>query len=381
MALLAAEGAHLPSPELPAEAEIAVVGAGIAGLCTGLELARAGREVVVLDRGEPWGDASGANAGTISLQVKMPEVLEVTRQAIGLWQGLGEDLGIDVGFARPGGLRVATSEADVASLRRSAGLQQARGIEVELLEGEALGRLAPWLGAGVRAASHCPWDSFSNPLVAGHNLVRACAERGRVVGHAGVEAIEKTGAAFRLSTAAGALRCRTLVIAAGAWCGRVAALLGVALPVAVDVNMLSVTEPAPTLFDKIVTHIGGILSLKQYPNGTCMIGGAWQGRGGLESGRKELDYERLLHNIRLAARVVPALAELRVVRAWSGFEAVTPDALPLLGRLPGHDDAYIVGGARGGYSQAPAHGRLLAELIVSGRTSLPIEGFDPARFG
>jgi glycine/D-amino acid oxidase-like deaminating enzyme len=130
-----------------------------------------------------------------------------------------------------------------------------------------------------------------------------------------------------------------------------------------------------------VTHIGGVLSLKQYPNGTCLIGGGWQGRGGPEDGgRRELHYENLLHNMRVAAEVVPALAELRVVRAWSGFEAVAPDALPVVGRLPGHEDAFVLAGARGGYSQGPALGRSLAGLMLEGRSSLPIERFEPARF-
>ena len=369
------------APALPSESDIVIVGAGIAGLCTGLYLARAGREVVILDRAEPWGDASGANAGTISLQVKRPEVLEMTRTAIALWREFGDALGIDVGLVQDGGLRVATSEADVANLRRSVALQQARGLEVELLEGSALRDAAPWLGAAVRAASYCPWDGFSSPLVAGHNLIRGAAAAGAPVGaHAAVEAIEAEASGYRVQSVAGAIRCRHLVIAAGAWSGRIAGLLGVALPVMVDVNMLTVTEPAPRLFDKIVTHIGGILSLKQYSNGSCMIGGAWQGRGGLESGAKELDYERLLHNFRLAAAVVPALAELRVVRSWAGFEAVAPDALPLLGRLPGHRDAFIAGCARGGYSQGPAFGRLLAQLIEGRPTSLAIERFDPGRF-
>lgn len=381
MALLAADAGLETPPELPAESDIVIVGGGVAGLCTGLQLARAGREVVILERDEPWGDASGANAGTISLQVKRPEVLDVTLAAIRLWREFGDDLGIDVGFVQEGGLRVATSAADVANLRQSVELQQARGLEVELWEGAALEGRAPWLGPEVRAASHCPWDCYSSPLVAGHGLIRAAAAAGcPIISHAGVEAIEALAPGYRIETAAGFIRCRRLVIAAGAWSGRVAALLGLALPVIVDVNMLTITEPAPKLMDKIVTHIGGILSLKQYPNGTCMIGGAWQGRGGIESGRKELDYERLLHNLRLAAQVVPALAELRVVRSWAGYEAVAPDALPLLGRLPGRDDAFIVACARGGYSQGPAFGKLLAELMEGGPTSLPIERFDPGRF-
>jgi sarcosine oxidase subunit beta len=373
--------ASRPDDLLPDGAEVVVVGAGISGLCCALHLAAAGREVVVLDRADLWGDASGANAGTLSVQVKRPEVLQVTREAVRLWGSFRDEFGIDVGFAQPGGVRVATTLAELALLRESVGVQRRLGIEIKLLADNEVHDRFPWLGQGVLATACCGLDAFSSPLLAGPALIRACREAGaRLVGHAGVEAIEERTDGFRVATAAGALSCRRLVIAAGAWAGEVAAMLGTVLPVLVDVNMLSVTEPAPPLLDRVVTHVGGILSLKQYPDGTCVIGGGWQGRGGLAHERRELDYENLLHNLRVAAAVVPALAELRVVRSWSGFEAVAPDALPVLGRLPGYDDAYVLACARGGYSQGPALGKLLAELMLEGTTSLPVDKFDPGRF-
>ena len=368
-------------PELPDVAEIVIVGAGVTGLCAGLYLAQSGHDVVVLDRGEPWGDASGANAGTLSVQIKRPEVVDLTLESTRLWQEFAEQFAIDVGFVRCGGLRVATSPGEVVRLRQSVADQQAQGLEVEVLEGDAMRAAAPWLGHDVLAASHCPWDSLSVPLSAGHGLILAVGRAGgRVIGNAGVDAIDNRGDGFRVVTGAGVVRCRILVIAAGAWLGDIAAMLGVDLPVMVDVNMLTITEPSPSIMDRIVTHIGGMLSVKQYANGTCIIGGGWQGRGGRESGRKELDYVRLLHNLRFAARVVPALADLRVVRSWSGFEAVTPDALPLFGALPGNERAFVVGCSRGGYSQGPALGHLLCQLIASGHTSLPMQRFSPARF-
>jgi sarcosine oxidase, subunit beta len=375
--------AAVTRPDLPNAAEIVVVGAGISGLCCGLYLAAAGREVLVLDRGDPWGDASGVNAGTLSVQVKRPEVLDVTREALRLWAGFREAFGVKVGFEQPGGVRVATTPREVGRLRDSVRVQRDLALEIELLEGNEARDRFPWLGPAVLAASPCDLDAYSSPLLAGPALLRACQGAGvLVVGHAAVEAIEAQAArCFRVRTAAGALACRRLVIAAGAWTGEVAAMLGVALPVIVDVNMLSVTEPAPPFLERIVTHVGGVLSLKQYPNGTCLIGGGWQGRGGpADGGRRELHYENFLHNMRVAAGVVPTLAGLQVVRAWSGFEAVAPDALPVVGRLPGHEDAFVLACAWGGYSQAPALGRLLAELILEGRTSLPVQGFAPARF-
>jgi glycine/D-amino acid oxidase-like deaminating enzyme len=132
--------------------------------------------------------------------------------------------------------------------------------------------------------------------------------------------------------------------------------------------------------DSIVTHVRGILTLKQYPNGTCMIGGGWQGEGEIASGQKDLDYESLLHNVRVAAAIVPGLGSLQIVRSWAGLEGATPDGLPLLGRLAPHDNVFITACARGGFTLGPVLGRVLAELIVDGTTAIDIAPFDPARF-
>jgi glycine/D-amino acid oxidase-like deaminating enzyme len=158
---LAAESsaAAAPRPDLPDSAEIAVVGSGVSGLCCGLYLAVAGREVVVVDRADPWSDASGANAGTLSVQVKRPEVLQVTREAVRLWGSFREEYGIDVGFGQPGGVRVATMPKEVEWLRASVRVQRGPGIEVELLDDHEARVRFPWLGDGSgrhRAAASMP---------------------------------------------------------------------------------------------------------------------------------------------------------------------------------------------------------------------------------
>jgi glycine/D-amino acid oxidase-like deaminating enzyme len=111
-----------------------------------------------------------------------------------------------------------------------------------------------------------------------------------------------------------------------------------------------------------------------------MIGGGWQGVGTLADGRKALDHESLIHNLRVATEVVPGLARLAIVRSWAGYEGSTPDALPLFGRLPGQDHVYITACCRGGFTQGLIFGRLMAELVATGETSMPVTAFDPRRF-
>ena len=363
------------------DAEITIVGAGIMGLCTGLYLARAGRDVLILDRGDPWGESSGANAGTLGILAMPIDTLPVTRKALALWEGFGEELGADVGFARTGGLCVATTPGEVERLRDTAARQGEAGIEAEWHEAQTLREFAPWLGAAVRAAAFCSMDALSIPLQAGPALVNAVRAAGaRIADDCTVTGLEALDGRIRIETGAGAVTCGALVIAAGVWSGFLARMLGCRLPIYADVNMLSITEPAPPIMDQVVTHIGGMLTVKQFSNGSCLIGGGWQGRGDVASNRRTVDYGNVVHNIRLAARVIPGLEALRVVRSWAGYEGVARDSLPLFGRLPGQDNVYITSCVRGGYLTGPAMGYFMAELILEGATSVPMDGYDPARF-
>lgn len=371
-----------PADPPPREVEVAIVGGGVVGLSAALFLAQAGRAVAVFDRAEPWSDASGSNAGTLSIQAMRVEVLEMARLGIALWRQFQDERGLDVGFARPGGLLVATTAGQVGYLRDYAAKQAEAGLALEWLEANALRDRAPWLGEEVRAATFCAEDAHSSPLLAGGALVGAVRKAGaRIEAHAPVDAVGTEGNVYVVRTAGGTTRCRAVVIAAGAWSGALARTLGVALPFYVDTNMLTITEPAPPVFDRVVSHVGGVLTLKQYENGTCMIGGGWQGRGVFATLQRKTDYDRLRQNWATATSVVPGLKRLRAVRSWAGFQGVTPDALPVIGRLPGHNDAYIAAGARGGYHMGPAQGLALAEMIMGRTPPFSLALFEPGRFG
>ncbi|MEJ8570443.1 FAD-binding oxidoreductase [Microbaculum marinum] len=357
-----------------------VIGGGTFGLFTALTLADRGAEVILIDRGGVWREASSVNAGSLGVQNKLPALVPYTLWAWELWLGLEARLGCNLDVRRNGGYKVATTEDEAQRLKTVAAEQEARGLTVSHLCGDDIRREAPWLGDCVVAATYSPDDGYASPTLLGPALRRAVEDGGvTVVEHGDVVSLS-AGSRPRVETSAGAFEADAVAITAGAWSGQLAMMVGAILPVTLDVNMVSVTERAPTTIPKIVTHARGILTLKQVANMSCLIGGGWQGIGTLSDSRKEIDYDQLVHNLRLAQRVIPGLARLNVVRSWAGYEGVTPDSLPYLGRLPGQPNVYCGACARGGFTLGPLMGRLLGELIADGITSRPIDLFDPGRF-
>lgn len=113
-----------PPPPLPSRIDVAIVGAGVQGLSTALFLARAGRDVVVFERGDAWREASGVNAGSLAIQNKRLPLVPLAREALKQWASFQRELG-DVGFVPSGGVKVAESKHDVVRLRESADQQRA----------------------------------------------------------------------------------------------------------------------------------------------------------------------------------------------------------------------------------------------------------------
>jgi glycine/D-amino acid oxidase-like deaminating enzyme len=150
-----------------------------------------------------------------------------------------------------------------------------------------------------------------------------------------------------------------------------------AIPVKCLVNQLVVTERMRPVMRTVISIANGLLSLKQFANGTILIGGGWQGIGDPERGGVEAIPENLIGNMRLARHTIPALAEARIVRIWLGLEAETADALPIVGAVPGVANAFIIGSVHSGYTSGPYMGRLLADLILGKEPERPL--FDPTR--
>jgi glycine/D-amino acid oxidase-like deaminating enzyme len=155
---------------------------------------------------------------------------------------------------------------------------------------------------------------------------------------------------------------------------------GVDLPVVLRNNQMMVTEPAPPLLEHVVFHVDGHLTLKQvYPARSCLVGGGWPGGGDFRAHRNETRLASTLGNAAVAVRIVPALAGLRVLRSWSGFDWRTFDQMPVIGEVPGWEGMFVCTSCFGGYTLSPLLGRALAQGAATGSVPAVWEPFSPDR--
>ncbi len=360
--------------------DAAVIGAGVNGATTALFLARGGMRVAVLDQSAICREASGVNAGTLTLQMTRVALMPFALEAHAMWANARSWLGHDVGVVVCDGLSLAFTEGEAALLTERAARRREAGAPIEIVNARRAREIEPGLSPRVLIAGHCRVDGYANAYLTGFAYRRALIESGVALHeNTRVTGVDREGESWILRSASRTIRARRVILAGGVWLEPMAAWFGVGLPIKTLVNQLSVTERLAPVMRTVIGIASGLLSLKQYPHGTVVIGGGWQGTGDRDSGETALVSESLIGNVRLACHTIPALAQSRIARAWLGFEAETADALPAVGALPGRDGVFVIGSVLSGYTSGICIAKLFAEQLLGGNPHLSLAAFDPAR--
>lgn len=369
---------------MTARIDVAIVGGGLVGSSTALALRQRGLSVALIEKGYCGAQASGVNYGGVRRQGRPTEQLPLAQRAHAIWPRLQSVIGIDGEFQRTGHLKLARSDADMASLEAYARTATSAGFDLglELLSRAALRARFPWISEDVVGGSLCPGDGQANPrLVAAGFGVAARRAGAQVFERTEVTGIARGAAGFVLETRNGpALRATRVVNCAGAWAGPFAAAFGEDVPLSRIYPSMIVTEPtAPVMTVNIGVEGGGIYA-RQVARGNCVIGG----ERGLPL--EDPDFSRptgagALAIMKRAATVFPALRHAHAIRFWAGTEGAMPDRNPVIGSsatTPGLFHAFGFTGA--GFQIAPGVGEALAELVDTGRTQTPLDAFSITRF-
>lgn len=376
--------------------EVLVIGGGLAGTAAAYYLAKAGASILLIERDDLNTKASGSNAGSIHAQIPhLPFVEEgeawartfgptisLLVRSLELWRGLSAELGTDLGVEVPGGLLVAETEQQMRDIERKTLIEREFGLEVDIVGRDDLRRLAPYISDRMIGGSFSPGEGKANPLAATPAFARAARNLGaRLLTFTELLGLSaEPGGGYLATTSRGPIRAKRVLDCAGADAGKVAAMLGVDLPIEGHPIQVAATEPAEPLVRHLVYFAGDRLTLKQLGNGTCLIGGGWPSRISERTGQLVVDPDLLASNLAAAVRVVPGLNHLNIVRVWPAIVNGTADWKPILGELPGHPGFFIGMFPWLGFSAGPLAARIVTDLMLGRRPEFDLSSFSADRY-
>lgn len=359
--------------QLPATAEIVIIGGGVIGCSSAYHLARMGvADIVVLEKGQIGSGASGKSASMLSLQFcSDPLTARLAQYSYGRYMEFEAEMGVTLDFHRSGWLTVATAET-AGRLREHARMLQSLGINTEVLAPAEIKARYPLINvADVEVGT---WGPDDGPFDA-HMILSGYVRRAR---EQGVRFLEDTpavavrveqGRVVGVTTPHGTIATATVVNAAGPWAAAVGQLAGVDVPLANSARTIAVTASLPEIpaDHPFVEDLTTEWYFRPEVDGVLMGMGATSPRN-LEPPLDEAQLEAI---IEVAVHRVPVLARAGLLTAWTGVRPLTPDGQPILGPAPGPSGFWLNAGWGGvGLIQAPAAGQLLAEYVLEGQPTL-----------
>lgn len=365
-------------------ADVIIIGGGVIGCSIAYYLARAGTtRILVLEKGRIGNEASWASAGMLAPQAEGPgpgPFLDLCLKGKELFGPLSEELkgrtGIDIEYLKWGILSVIEEGGEEEAEARRA-WQERLGLRVERLSPEEVRRLEPGLKKEIVGTLFFPDDHH----VDNRELVRALSEACRSFGVVFLEGTPAVGFIFDdeavqgVTTPKEVILGRVVVLAAGCWSAELLARLGRRLPVKPARGQIVYTELPDLPLRHVVWGRDGYIVPRL--NGGLLIGSTVEFVGF----DKGVTLEGVRRLTAVAVDLVPGLSGRPFVTAWAGLRPHSADALPLIGPLPGVEGLLVATGHfRNGILLGPLTGKLLAELIVEGKPSFPLEAFSPARF-
>jgi sarcosine oxidase subunit beta len=360
-----------------------IIGAGIHGCSSALNLARAGLKPLVLEQSYPARHASGVNAGGVRRLGRHFDEIPLSVAAMAIWHNIEELLDDDCGFRRVGQVKVAESEDDLMKLKDRVKKLNALGFEhEEIISQSELREILPHVASNCCGGIICKGDGYALPFQTVTAFRKAAVRAGATfIGNHPVDKIERIGNIWKVSSQSIDHEAPVLVNCSGAWARKMSSLLGEEAPVEPVALMLMITQRMPRFCNPVVGATSRPLSFKQFENGTVLIGGGKRGFVDMQKQKASLNVGGLSESATTAHEIFPVMKKIRVIRCWAGIEGVMPDEIPVISPSATYPDAYhVFGFSAHGFQLGPITGRIITDLVLNNKTELPIEKFSIKRF-
>lgn len=380
---------------VPQEAEVVVIGGGVVGSSVAYFLARAGKNVVLAEKGCKAGEASAANAAFVwSITRKAGMDIRLAMHSFNIHRQLKAEFEMDFEYVQGGGLMIIEDETQLPFVEAHLRKRADDGYPLEMIDAKQVLELEPHLSKErVIGAVYSPIDGKTNPIFLVIALNREAEKLGAQLFHyTEVKGIEvAAGKVKGVVTDKGIIKTNTVVNAAGSWGCFIGDMVGIKVPVSPFQLAMLVTEQLPPTISHVIMGAsymveedtgkeGGLgcgLVMSQQTAGNMLIGASWRKTG--------YDKRTIQDEIELMARVnvraMPMLKTVRIIRSYANFFPYTEDDLPILGKV---DDVegFIMACGHGGHGigLGPGSGKLIQELICDGKTTIPLDELNLSRF-
>ncbi|MBI2776591.1 MAG: FAD-dependent oxidoreductase [Chloroflexi bacterium] len=373
------------------QARVVVIGGGITGCSVAYHLALAGwTDVLLVEKAQLTAGSTCQAAGLVTMFNPSSTMMQFRRYSVELYERLGV-------FERVGSIRFASSPEQLRELERTASRARGIGLDAGVISAEAARALMPAAAPdSLYGAVHIPGDGHLDP----HGATHAVADAARALGvrfqlNTRVTGFELTRAreVRRVLTDRGPIETEVVVNAAGMWAPRIAAMAGAFLPsTPVDHQhvALKAVPGAELPRDMPCFRDPDNLVYGKSEHGGMIFGGyeaeprsRWEDGVPWEHAATSLppDWERFGPLMAGAIRRFPFLAEAEAIRLVCHPDAMTPDANPLLGPIPGIRGLWVAAGlSLNGFGGGGGIGRALAGWITAGDPGVDVAPYRAWRF-
>jgi glycine/D-amino acid oxidase-like deaminating enzyme len=372
--------------------DVIVVGGGFAGLAIAWQVARRGASVLLFEADKLGGGASGACAGRAQVAEGPPGPhMALVLAGLARLEALEEELGCPLEWRRLGNLILIEHERHWQPWNDQVAYLRQLGVPAEMLDAVALAEAEPLLRPGRWLGAAWCLEGHLNPLKLIHAYA-AAARRG------GAELRQQTpvtgfrqaaGRVTAVETTQGVFSAGAVVITAGAWTGALLAGAGIHLPVQFTQAEAAITEPLPLLlrhhvgladFYETIHHAARAVSIgvAQQINGTLLVTEAVEQTPAIRRTNSAWCLPAIAHDL---LTLFPALAGVRLMRAWAAASPFLPDEQPAIGPAPGLDNVFVATCFHLAIPTLPVFSEALAGVILGEGSGIDLGPYSPARFG
>lgn len=404
---------------LPDKVDVVVIGGGIIGTSTALELSEKGLRVALCEKGGIGQEQSSRNWGWVRISRRDPREIPLMAEALRIWPGMNDRTGRELGYKRAGIMFSCRTDEDMARYERWSEHLKPYQLDSRMVSGAEFAELMPGCEEPVKGGLYTSVDGRAEPQLAAPAIAEAARDRGAaILTETAVRGIETSaGAVSGVVTERGRIGCDAVVLAGGAWSRLFAGNLGIDFPQLKVMNTVLRTEPleggpeaaywtseyafrkrkdggytiasgstnvvdiVPDSFRLALRYLPALqhqwrdLSFRVGPRFGQEAGYARKWRNDEAS---PFEYTRVLDpkphpriirkTLKAAATYFPVFEKAKIAQTWAGYIDVTPDAVPVISAVDGQPGFFMASGFSGhGFGIGPAAGRLMSEL-VTGRT-------------